>query len=254
MSPWRPARMPVTRSRRAWGAPPYSGEGMTMAQGWRKRMAVIGAGVMLSSGLIGCMNDKKTVGPPPVSKGSTASTATSGSTPGSTPTWATQTPGSTTPGAAPGAASAQNWSQSVNQPFGATPTRPSDPLNNSYIANPNNTGRMGSPSPQGVSGLGSPMPAGMSAYPQSTQPGSGGPTSSLSPGQQYTAGPSTARAAAPGMMNPTPPRSDPPVTELAGFPAPPSAPPYPSALPAGTPTLGPTPNGPIAPTLPSSVN
>ena len=74
-----------------------------MAQGWRKRMAVIGAGVMLSSGLIGCMNDKKTVGPPPVSKGSTASTATSGSTPGSTPTWATQTPGSTTPGAAPGA-------------------------------------------------------------------------------------------------------------------------------------------------------
>lgn len=130
-----------------------------MAHGLRRRVVAIGAGVVLCTGLVGCMNDdKKPISPPPTAKRSGQMM------PG---------PGSTNPVSQTGGSGAQ---------FGGAPrngfTPAADPnnsaLNNLNNAGPNsnNFGGISGPAAPGVRGAGGAIPgAGNSYAPSVTPPG-----------------------------------------------------------------------------------
>jgi len=236
-----------------------------MAHGWRKRLAMIGTGIVISAGLIGCHNeDKKTVTAPPVSK--SAAAAAQRSTAPATIPGVMPPPGSITP-TSPVGASQSNMSPQTGPTSGfgsAAPASPTMGYNTpqnfpaypgSSGANPNNSGTIGGPTPQGAIGVGAPMP-GMRPL--------SGPTSSNiptgSPSDPVMISP-TARAVAPGV--PTTPSSSaqlPPMAELLPGtgpvpPAPPAyngpqAPAYGGPIPPSVVPSGPAVNVPLAPVAP----
>lgn len=214
-----------------------------MAQGTRRLWHAIGAGLMVCSGLAGCMNnEKKPLLPTARGPGLMPSANQRGSqVPGSS---TTRTPTTGTMGNT-GLPSTTGFQQSGG--FQSGPMSPSQPTGTNWssggMGNPANTGSIQSPVIPGIQGPGDPLPMNSSAVPsvmpQSSNvsdPGWQQPTSLLA------SQPVSARGTAPTTSFRA---SDPPPPELTD-PMPPPAPSYGGPISAVTP---PTPSvpGPIAP-------
>lgn len=210
-----------------------------MAQGSRGRVALLGAGVLFCTGLVGCQ-DTKQYPPPPLAKGNTPSM-----------NGMTRTPGTTTgTGMTPGGSGLATTSWN-SQP--ASRTTPAAYDYNSTAPGYGNTGTISGPAKTGVIGPGGPMPAGASSYvppvgpsfPSNYTPTN--PSSSLTPGSP-TSGymtDTTARGAAPAAALPVSIHSPEPPAMADPYPTPPPAPST-SAVPPVTAASG----GLIAPPSP----
>lgn len=212
-----------------------------MAQGLRGRVALVGAGVLFCTGLVGCMNDdKKVLGPPPKAKGSAGAMMPGGMSKTTTPTNNFTTTGV-------GGTSVQPTGYS--QPGGMrTPTNGYDPTG----TNPG-AGMYGRQVVPGQAGVGAPMPGtttgANSVVPQVT-PSNYTPTSYQQPPTNYgtsatpvkTAGgipaDPTMSARGPAGYDPQPPALDNPT------------PPGPPAFGGVEPSVSPYP-GPASPLPPS---
>jgi len=211
-----------------------------MAHGWRKRLGLIGTGMVISTSLIGCHNDdKKTVTAPPVSKSATAAGQRSPTTPAVVP-GVMPPPGSIAPTSQAGASQSNMSPQVGIGGFGsAGPSSPTMGYNTpqnfpsypgSSGANPNNPGTMGGATPQGTIGPGAPIPGARPIGPTSSAAPTGGSSDPLMT-------PPNARGTAPGTSTTSSySTANPPFAELN-----PSAP-----LPPGPPTN----YGPQAPSSP----
>lgn len=200
-----------------------------MAQGSRGRVALLGAGVLFCTGLVGCQ-DTKPYPPPPLAKGS-----------GPSMNGMTRTPGTTTgTGMTPGGSGAATtrW----NEPTGRTV-----PTGNNFPTAPGmgNFAPISGQTVPGNYGAGAPIPGANPIVPSvSPTPSNYTPTypnSSLTPGSHSNpvVADTTARGAAPVAATPT------------SYPVPEMADPYPQPPPApSTPAVAPPSAGPIAPPSP----
>ncbi|MDB5311887.1 MAG: hypothetical protein JWO38_6089 [Gemmataceae bacterium] len=231
-----------------------------MAQGLRGRLALLGAGVVLCTGLVGCMNDdKKTIGQLPTAKGSGPAV------PGG---MTTRTPGPSSGFTAGGpGAQAGNWNPNPGGVQPASGTTYSDPTYGNPSAR--NPGMINRPTVPNQTGFGGPMPGpsgssyvpavgpstssnfapGGNAYPpQIIGYGSQNiPASGSAPFGSDPAAGTTTRAVAPAGASTANPYN-PPAPDLRDVPLPPAAPAVPSYNPSVTPTDGPqAPLPPVAP-------
>jgi hypothetical protein len=191
-----------------------------MAQGSRGRFALLGAGMLFCSGLVGCTdNDPKPIARPPLAKGSTPSGIMNSTVKQN------QTPqGATTFGSGAGPAGL-NQPMGGSSPSGANLDTKTPYGSNPYSANPYSTGTIGQPAVPGMKGAGTPLqPSG--AVPQVTPGGSSSYQGSSIPVESYgtTASRSALPTNPPGLGYDMPPVPPAPPATTTGFPVAPTKP------------------------------
>lgn len=195
-----------------------------MPQGLRGRVALIGAGVVFCSGLVGCLTAEKAKGPPPVSRAKNGVV---------TPPGAKTTTPDIRPVGGSGIPTGGGFQQGTVPPGGFQPGSPT----------PGYTGGINAPVVPGNYGAGAPLPGQSPVVPSLTPPPSNYPPqagAAVPPGfgsSNTPALPTTARAAAPTTFPAAPPT--PMLTE---------APPMPPAPPTGA-----TPGDVTPPTAPAGI-